>query len=388
MAAKQGYFLIADITGYTQYLSESELDHAEKILTALLGVLIQHTKPPLVISRLAGDAVISYGLREGFVEGQTFVEMLEDTYVSFRRQIELMVRNTTCPCNACRNIGSLDLKFFVHFGEFNVQHLDVHDELLGSDVNHIHRLLKNTVTEATGLRAYALYTDAAIQQLGLTEDTAKFIAHAESYEHLGEVRAWIQNMHPVWDAMRESLQIRIADRDVLYSVTTEIAAPSEVVWDFIVVAERFVVLLGGDRGEVIRKDGARVAVGSAYQCYHGDHVISNAVVSWHPFTQMTIQFDMPIPIRGVTGLVELRLEPTDTGTRLTKLFGRSRGPFLGRLMGDHGLRQMRPRMIALLDVFKAQIEADLAQRRRNAPTGAPIAEAEISAAARASLAAA
>src|SRR5690349_8283424 len=116
VATKFGYFLIADISGYTQYLTASELDHAQKTLTALLNLLINHTKPPLIISRLAGDAVISYGLREGFLLGQTFVEMLEDTYVSFRRAIDLMVRNTNCPCNACRNIGSLDLKFFVHYG--------------------------------------------------------------------------------------------------------------------------------------------------------------------------------------------------------------------------------------------------------------------------------
>ena len=57
MATQFGYFLIADITGYTHYLSESELDHAQKILTALLNTLIQHTKPPLVISRLAGRRI-------------------------------------------------------------------------------------------------------------------------------------------------------------------------------------------------------------------------------------------------------------------------------------------------------------------------------------------
>jgi hypothetical protein len=47
VATQFGYFLIADITGYTQYLSASELDHAQKTLTALLNLLIKHTKPPL-----------------------------------------------------------------------------------------------------------------------------------------------------------------------------------------------------------------------------------------------------------------------------------------------------------------------------------------------------
>ena len=52
-----------------------------------------------------------------------------------------------CRCNACRNINALDLKFFVHYGEFGIQRLDAHEELIGTDVNLIHRLLKNTVNQ-------------------------------------------------------------------------------------------------------------------------------------------------------------------------------------------------------------------------------------------------
>ena len=60
---QSGFIVIADITGYTSYLRESELEHAQEILQSLLELLIGHTKPPMVISRLAGDAVISYGDR-------------------------------------------------------------------------------------------------------------------------------------------------------------------------------------------------------------------------------------------------------------------------------------------------------------------------------------
>ena len=34
-----------------------------------LELLLAHTRPPLVLSRLAGDAVISYGLRGSFFQG-------------------------------------------------------------------------------------------------------------------------------------------------------------------------------------------------------------------------------------------------------------------------------------------------------------------------------
>ena len=66
---QRGFILIADITGYTAYLNDSELEHAQGTLTELLELLIEHTTSPLIISRLEGDAVISYGLESGFVSG-------------------------------------------------------------------------------------------------------------------------------------------------------------------------------------------------------------------------------------------------------------------------------------------------------------------------------
>jgi hypothetical protein len=384
VATQFGYFLIADITGYTAYLSESELDHAQQSLTALLNLLIRHTKPPLVISRLAGDAVISYGLRDAFVSGQTFVEMLEDTYVSFRQQIELMVRNTTCPCNACRNIGSLDLKFFVHYGEFGVQKLDAHDELVGSDVIVIHRLLKNHVVEETGIRAYTLYTDAAIRQLGLGEETEHLTAHAESYEHLGEVRTWVQDMHPVWEQKRAATQIRIAPGEELFRFVADAAVPPETIWDHVVRPEQLNVLLGGDYTRLSQRRGGRVAVGSVYQCYHGEASMANTVLGWQPFEQMVVEFAVPVPFEGTTALVELQFTPTATGTHVVEVFSKGRGSLLGRLASDAGLTLRKATLLQQFKAFLAHIEANAASQPA-IPAAAIIDALEIGSAARASL---
>jgi uncharacterized protein YndB with AHSA1/START domain len=387
MSTRFGYFLIADITGYTGYLSASELDHAQQTLTALLNLLISHTKPPLVISRLAGDAVISYGLREGFLQGQTFIETLEQTYVAFRRAVELMVRNTTCPCNACRNIGALDLKFFVHYGEFAVQKLDAHDELVGSDVNLLHRLLKNHVTECTGLRAYTLYTDAAIRQLGLEEALPELIRQEEDYEHLGTVVTWVKDMHPVWEAHRQEPQVVITPERELARFTTEIALPPEVVWDYLVQPEHFNALVNGARMEILKRKAGRIDAGSVYECFHGDNsTTSQVVIEWHPFQLMTLQFaiNLPMSIKSATAVMELRLAPTATGTRFTQTFGRPTGPLPGRALAHMGLKQHIKNGQADLAKFKAHIEADAAARL-HLPAVAEPADGEVRAAALASL---
>jgi hypothetical protein len=387
MAVQQGYFLIADITGYTQYLSETELDHAQSILSNLLNLLIQHTRPPLIISRLAGDAVISYGLSEHFLQGQTFAESLEDTYVSFRRMVELMVRNTTCQCKACQNIGALDLKFFVHHGAFAVQKLDAHDELVGSDVNLLHRLLKNHVTEALGLRAYTLYTQAAITRLGLDADTAGMHQLEEQYEHLAPVRTYVQDMHPVWEKKRHEAQVTVTPKTELMHVAIEVGLRPELVWDYLVQPEHFAVLTGAVRMAVVDRRGARVGSGSSLQCYHGDGImLPLTVVEWQPFERMVTEYEVPTPIKGVTALSEIRLEPIEGGgTRLIQIMSKSKGPLAGRVMGDLAFRQMLPKFRADMVRFKDHIEADWAVLSGKQPPAVLISDERVKAAARESL---
>lgn len=75
----KGYLVISDITGYTGFLNQSELEHAEQSLRTLLEILIEHNRPPLIISRLVGDSVISYAPLSTVLQSQTLVDMIEIT---------------------------------------------------------------------------------------------------------------------------------------------------------------------------------------------------------------------------------------------------------------------------------------------------------------------
>jgi len=359
---QHGYLIIADITGYTMYLSQSELEHAQEVLKTLLELLLDHTKPPLTISRTAGDAVISYALLGTALQGQTFVELVEDTYVAFRRAIELMVLNNLCLCNACTNIANLDLKFFVHSGAFGIQRLGGSDELVGSDVNLIHRLLKNHVVEQTGIRAYTLYTDAAIEQLGLQGFREKLAAHHESYEHLGEVAVWIQDMHVTWQAKKESLRITIPPERVGMQGVVEIDMPPHRVWDYLAQPEFRSRLIGSDRQEIVNRKDGRVAEGSVFQCYHGDQLILQTVLQWRPFEQMTTEDLVPIPGGHIRVLVDYRLEPMDGHTRFVQTFGRPPGNSFGRLMFRIGMMSKAKQAQRDIEAFKDLIQDDLAAR--------------------------
>src|ERR1041384_2865898 len=142
---QHGYLLLGDISGYTSYLAGVELDHAHEILSELLELIVEHFKPLFSIVKLEGDAVFAHVPKTKVLRDETMLELLESTYVAFRDRVENIRRRTTCQCNACKAIPTLDLKFILHFGEYILQDVSGITELVGSDVNLAHRLLKNHI---------------------------------------------------------------------------------------------------------------------------------------------------------------------------------------------------------------------------------------------------
>lgn len=351
--------LIADISGYTRFLQASELEHARGILTDLLGVLVDRTRPPLVISRLEGDAVFSYQLSTGSVRGQTVVEMVEGTYVAFRRAIELIVLNTTCDCNACANVGTLDLKFFVHHGEFALQQIGERRELLGTAVNTAHRLTKNTVKEKTGITAYTLWSDAAFNALDLTALGKGWVPHREVYDDVGQVDCWVQDMHPVWLEERDRSESSFAPDEVLVEGSVDIPLPPEIVWDRLADPVFRSVLMGVERQEIELAANGRTGEGGVFVCHHGrSRVTPQAIVEWRPFERVVTKDKLPFP-GGTTFIhVVYRLEPTAGGTRLSQAFVRPSGPAYARLATRLMGAKLGPRIERDLESFSRTIQAD------------------------------
>jgi hypothetical protein len=352
-----GFLAIADISGYTAFLHGSELEHAQDILTNLLKVLLEETREPMVISRTAGDAVISYALGEPFLQPQTFVDRLEATYAAFRDAIDLMVLNNQCTCSACANVATLDLKFFVHHGTFGVQQLGDHDELVGSDVNLIHRLLKNDVVEKTGVSAYALYTQAALDRLELSEWADTLTPHTESYEHLGDVQVRIQDLAPIADAARAARSQRIPPEETRLESVLDVAAPAALVWDSLNDPDRRKTLIGSSSMARDHRNG-RMGVDAKFICYHGNILTEQEVVVYEPLRRLITRERVHLPVGSYVVPVEYELEESDGGTRLVERFGPAKAPWhvwpLERLMFNAVVKRGRT---SLLASFKAEIEA-------------------------------
>ena len=375
-----GHLLIADISGYTQYLSSSELEHAQEVLRSLMELLIDRTLPPLRVAGLRGDAVFSYGLAGVGRGGQALVEMIEDTYVAFRRAIEQMVINTTCQCNACANISKLDLKFFVHHGTFSITSLRGTDELVGSAVNELFRLLKNQIVDFTGIRAYTAYTAEAVEALGLEGFTTNLIQHTETYPDVAALTVWIQDMHPVWERDQGGTRFQIDPDAVLARVEAELPVPLGVAWELLLQPRYRSIVFGLDRQEPTRRREGRIAEGSVFTCYHGKSgVTTQTVLALQPMDHMVTEDTTPIP--GAKIFDQIDLESRDRATVVTITTSRARGPWLSRFVNDLvGRRLLGQRLTRGLAALRETIEDEIADGTLAIPEPNDIAAAEVEAA--------
>jgi hypothetical protein len=197
-----GYLILADITGYTSFVAQTEIEHAGLALSYLLETIVEKLDDPLTIAKLEGDAVFAYIEDTKLEDCKVLLALIDQTYLAFRDKALALYNQATCPCRACRALPTLDLKFMLHHGDFVLQQVAGIRDLLGTDVNLIHRLLKNGVSESTGWKGYALFTDQALEHMQCSKDN--YFRRCETYEHLGDVNIYCMDMHVRYEELKAS----------------------------------------------------------------------------------------------------------------------------------------------------------------------------------------
>lgn len=287
--AHEGYLLLADISGYTKFLTGTELEHAQAIIHELTVLVRERLAPPMKFVKVEGDAVFCYADEAVFRNGERFVELIEVCYFDFSNRLLNMARNTTCPCSACAAIGALDLKFICHYGSFVID-TDAHGvDLAGPDVILAHRLLKNTVSQSTEVEAYALLTDACLARL---PDELDLPRHEENYESFGVTTAGVHDLKPVADAMRDARLIYVGPDDADSVFSFEVPIPPAAAWKYWVdpiERQRWICRLFSKKPDrVSRNAHGRVGTGTAMHCSHGPGTWRGEIVDWRPFDSFTI----------------------------------------------------------------------------------------------------
>src|SRR5918992_4128429 len=220
--------VIADITGYTRFLAGTELDHAQDILADLMSTVVTSLRPTLRLAKLEGDAVFTYAITDA-IDGPGLQDTIERSYFAFRRRLRDIRQASSCECNACILVPALDLKFVVHHGQVVRQRIGTSEELVGTDVIVVHRLLKSRAADATGIGAYALYTDACLVAMGLDDPSAAgMVRHEEAFDDVGDVGGWVVDLHAAWAAEQKRGRLVVEPKDALRTYEGTIDAPREI----------------------------------------------------------------------------------------------------------------------------------------------------------------
>ena len=314
LAAERGCLVLSDVSGYTDYLQATELEHAHDVLADLLGTVVRHLAPTLRINRLEGDAAFAYALEEE-IEASMLLDTIEQTYFAFRARVRDIQHATTCECNACQRIPSLDLKFHVHHGQFVRQDIVGGEELTGTDVVLVHRLLKNTVVESLGVRGYAFYTHECIDTLGVDPQAMEMRPHEEHYDDMGGVSGYVVDLEHRWQYEDERRRVFVVPAEAEFEDVRTLPAPVPIVWEFVTAPDKR-ALWGTDvvRIEEETPSGRR-GVGTTTHCVHGRGAIVEESLDWRPFRYFT--WTGPVPLVGNwKWTVELRPKQEGTEFRL------------------------------------------------------------------------
>lgn len=290
LGARQGYLLLADISGYTAFLTGTELEHAHSIIREVTKLIREQLVPPMRFVKLEGDAVFCYAEAQAFENGERFVELIEACYVAFANRLLDMARATTCPCDACAAIPSLDLKFITHYGSFMVENDDGREDLAGPDVILVHRLLKNRISEGGGPKAYAFFSAACQQRLPPSFELPR---HREDYESFGETVGGVYDLKPVLERMREARREYVGPDDADLAVSFEMPFSAAVLWQYCVDADKRLRWQQFQTAvETQPNADGRMGAGAASHCAHGEFGgdALREYLDWRPFSYFTNRF--------------------------------------------------------------------------------------------------
>src|SRR5215212_291069 len=98
----KGLLFIPDISGFTRFVTETEIDHSRLIIQELLEVLIESNEIGLQISEIEGDAILFYRFGEPPSLEEVY-KQVEKMFCAFHRSKIAYDHRRYCLCKACNS---------------------------------------------------------------------------------------------------------------------------------------------------------------------------------------------------------------------------------------------------------------------------------------------
>ena len=306
-----GFLVIADLTGYTAYLAQSELEHAPTIAGDLLETIVGRLDPPFRLAKFEGDAAF-LSVEDGRADGSLLLDAVEACYLAFRRRLRSIDQATSCDCNSCALAPKLDLKVFVHHGSYVRTTIAGRDELAGTEVIVVHRLLKGSTAETSRANGFALFTAAAIEHSASTRRPRPRRGGRgdRPSRHRDDVHAGSRG---ALGLERQARRLDVGDGDRVVNLDAIVPAEPADVWAHLTSPE-LRTLWEGPLEIVESSPSGRRGVGTTAQCVTGRLATIEEIVDWQPYDH--VGWRIAVPSLGPVGATA-DLEPVAGGTHVT-----------------------------------------------------------------------
>ena len=142
----KGLLFIPDISGFTRFVTETEIDHSRLIIQELLELLINANHIGLEVSEIEGDAILFYKFGDP-PDLKELYNQVEEMFCAFHSSLLSYENSKYCQCKACTSAIDLSLKVITHYGEFTGYNVKNFNKLIGKDLIVAHQLLKNDIDQ-------------------------------------------------------------------------------------------------------------------------------------------------------------------------------------------------------------------------------------------------
>lgn len=143
-----------DISGFTKFVNETEIEHSTHIIQELLEIIVNANELNLDLLEIEGDAVFFFRLGK-LPAASEIIQQTRAIFEKFHQHLLKYEIRRVCQCGACRTANNLTLKFIIHAGPVGSFHVGNNFKLIGKDIIILHRLLKNSIP----LNEYLLFTE-------------------------------------------------------------------------------------------------------------------------------------------------------------------------------------------------------------------------------------
>ncbi len=142
---KSTLLFIPDISGFTDFVNKTEINHSRHIIAELLELIINSDKTGMSVSEIEGDAVLFF--KDEVPSVSDLLEQCRFTFENFHSHLVRYETERICRCGACETASQLSLKFIIHKGDVQKINIKDHQKLHGPDVILAHKFLKNSIPE-------------------------------------------------------------------------------------------------------------------------------------------------------------------------------------------------------------------------------------------------